>query len=337
MRCSDLIEGDYVETVEGLFFAVKGLFHPEERVIAYIRYVPDPCGDRYGVGRRYKRVYGIEETTGLLEAEHPEYMSRIEAAGLTLQAVPRDSIAKVYRPRDKLRTLMARQRNELEETLTLFASTLASQSGVMLTRFGVSGSVLIDLASPNSDIDLIVYGGEAGWNVYNALRRLREECGWIAPYDAGAVSKIVRARWEETGLDLEALTEIEIAKILHGRVRGLDYFVRLVKEPKEVKKELSSRPLSEVRIRAVVSGARYSIFTPCAYKVEDCTFIDAHRSEMVSELASFRGKFTEQAVEGDAVEAKGTMEEVIHRGKTTYRVMLGRRGDYLIPLRPADR
>jgi len=337
MRCSGLVEGDYVETAEGLLFAVKGLFHPEGRVIAYLRYVPDPEGDRDRGGRRYRRVYGVEETTGLLEAEHPEYLSRVEAAGLTFQAVPRGSIARVYRPRDKLRTLMARQRNELEETLAAFASALASESGVPLTRFGVSGSVLIDLASPGSDIDLIVYGVEAGREAYDALRRLREASGWIIPYDARAVGEIVRARWGDTGLGLEALTEIEVGKVLHGRARGVDYFVRLVKDPEEIERELSSRPLSEVRLRAVVTGARDSIFTPCAYQVRDCVFIDPPRSEMVSELASFRGKFTEQAAEGDAVEARGTLEEVTHRGGTAYRVMLGKKGDYLIPIGPADR
>jgi len=37
-------EGDFLETLEGLIFDVKGLLHPDARVIAYLRYLPDPHG-----------------------------------------------------------------------------------------------------------------------------------------------------------------------------------------------------------------------------------------------------------------------------------------------------
>ena len=46
-----LIEGDYVETQEGLLFTVKGIHHPEGQIIAYLRYVPDPMGTRERSGR----------------------------------------------------------------------------------------------------------------------------------------------------------------------------------------------------------------------------------------------------------------------------------------------
>ncbi|MCW3992128.1 MAG: hypothetical protein NWE79_05425, partial [Candidatus Bathyarchaeota archaeon] len=148
---------------------------------------------------------------------------------------------------------------------------------------------------------------------------------------------VVKARWGDTGLDLEKLIDIEVGKVLHGRVCDRDYFVRLVKGPKEVEEEMASRPISEVKLRAVVVEARGSIFTPCTYRVRDCVFIDAPCFHKASELTSFRGKFTEQAEEGDAVEARGTLEEVKYSDRTIHRVMLGRRGDYLVPIGILDR
>ena len=59
-QLTGLIEGDYVETLEGLLFAVKGLHHPEGLVIAYLRYIPDFNGDREGDSRRYRRIYDLE-------------------------------------------------------------------------------------------------------------------------------------------------------------------------------------------------------------------------------------------------------------------------------------
>lgn len=332
-----LLEGDYIETVEGMFFAVKGLVHPEGRVIAYLRYIPDARGERSRGRQRYRRVYDLEETTEFLEREHPQYLSWVETVGLTLQTVPEERIAKIYKTRDKLSSLITCPENEIEKTLAMFVSNLSSYSGVPMANFGVSGSILIGLTSPDSDIDLVVYGEEAGQKAYTGLRRLREVHEWISPYDVRTVEKVVKARWGDTEFGLDKLTDIEVEKVLHGRVCGRDYFVRLVKGPNEVEEEIASRPISEVKLRAVVVEAGSSIFTPCTYRVMGCVFIDTPRSQEASELMSFRGKFAEQVKEGDAVEAMGTLEEVKYSDKTIHRVMLGRRGDYLVPIEILDR
>ncbi len=44
-------EGDFIETHEGLVFDVKGLVHPPERVIAFLRYYPSPKGKRKRDGK----------------------------------------------------------------------------------------------------------------------------------------------------------------------------------------------------------------------------------------------------------------------------------------------
>jgi len=324
------MEGDYIETSEGLLFTVKGLLHPKGRVIAYLRYVPDAEGDRRRMGKRYRRVYDIEETMDHLRRFHPQYVGRVDSLGLTLQTVPWNRIAKVYRPRERLRALMAHPRTELEGIAARFASDLASESGVPLDEIGISGSILVGLTSPSSDIDLIGYGEEAGRRMYEALRRLRENLEWISPYDERTVGRVLEARWGDTDLEIERLRGIEIRKTLHGLVCGRDYFVRLVREAEETE-ATSSTPLCKVRLRAVVAGADDAIFTPCTYHVKDCVLQDAPGHHEVSELVSFRGKFTEQAREGDVIEARGTLEKVVYRGRTAYRMMMGGRGDYLVP------
>ena len=39
-------EGDLIEIQDNVIFDVKGLVHPPNRVVAFIRYVPDPNGNR---------------------------------------------------------------------------------------------------------------------------------------------------------------------------------------------------------------------------------------------------------------------------------------------------
>ena len=335
-RHRGLTEGDYVETPEGLLFAVKGVHHPEGLTIAYLRYVPDPKGARERGGRRYRRVYDLEETDRFLSDNHPRYVNLIEDRGLALQSIPSDRIVRIYLPRRRLQELLAAPKPGLEQTVARFASALF-QNGVPRESLGVSGSGLIGLATLSSDVDLIGYGLDAGSKVYEALKRLRQEADWVSPYDAEAVVEVTRSRWGDTGLDLEGLSAIEARKILHGLVDGTDYFVRLVKMPEEFEEGISSRPLGRVTLRATVKESGASIYTPCTYEIDECSYRGSHDWPDPSQLVSFRGKFTEQARDGDRVEARGTLEKVEYGDRTACRVMLGSRGDYLVPVTLLDR
>lgn len=334
---SSHIEGDYIETVDGLFFAVKGLYHPKGKVIAYLRYIPDSKGERNRGGVNYRRVYSIGETTEFLRKHHPEYLSFIESLDLTLQTVPLSRIDRSYNPRERLVELIANPRTKLEKTIARFASVLSTESNIPVGEIGVSGSILIGLESLGSDVDLLVYGREEGLKANKALRRLRDVYGWVSSYDGRTVEKVLKARWSDTGLDLERFRGIEVRKKLHGLVCDRDYFVRLVKRPEEVEAEIESKPLRRARIRAIISDGSDAIFTPCTYQIQDCTLLDAPTCYEVSELVSFRGKFTEQASEGDAVEAYGTLEQVKFRDRVVHRLMMGSEGDYLIPVEKLDR
>jgi predicted nucleotidyltransferase len=336
-QLTGLIEGDYVETLEGFLFAVKGLHHPERLVIAYLRYIPDVNGDREGNSRRYRRIYDLDETDEFLRKRYPQYLNKIGSKGITLQSVPLDRVSRVFSPREHLRNLIDTPKSKLEKAVVRFVYALASESGVPLDDFGVSGSILIGLTGPLSDIDLIVYGVDNGCMVYDALLRLRESQEWIRSYDNETVKGVVRSRWGDTGLDMERLCDIEAGKVLHGLVEDRDYFVRLVRKHEEFEREVSSRPLGKFTLNATVVDAKQSIFTPCMYRVEDCSYLALAQMPEVSELVSYRGKFTEQVGEGDLVEAQGTIEEVVYLDRTVYRMMLGGRGDYLVPMHILDR
>ena len=331
------VEGDYVETTEGLLFTVKGLRHPQGLVVAYLRYVPDPGGDRRRGEVRYRRVYDLDETDEYLRLNHPLYLNEVVGKGLSLQSVPVDRISRMYVPRERLASILESPRTEVESIVARFASAISFEGGVSLVDMGVSGSVLVDLASSTSDVDLIVYGRDSGRRVYESVRALRGREGWVRPYDGESVRNVAVNRWGDTGLDLEELSTKESGKVLHGLVDGRDYFIRLVREPDASEEGEVSRPLGTVVLRGTVVGADDSIYTPCTYEVEGCSFKGGGPDVEVGQLVSFRGKFTEQAVEGDVVEARGILEEVVSGGLTYHRVMLGRRGDYLFPVGLVDR
>jgi predicted nucleotidyltransferase len=329
---TERLEGDYIETVDGLLFAVKGVHHPPGLTIAYLRYMPNPRGERGRNGRRYDRLYDLEHTDDILRRKFPQYLNRIEEKNLILQSVPSKCVLRRHDPREKLSEIIEKPEGDLRKTITKLAESLQDK-GVPRKTIGVSGSLLIDLAGSDSDVDIIVYGKENGRKAYEALRELRNEAAdWITAYDEETVTSVVWSRWADSGLDLRKLSALETQKILHGRVDGRDYFFRLLKLPHEVEIEDVSKPLSVVRLNARITDAEEAIFAPCSYQIEDCKYLDSRGLPIASQILSYRGKYTEQAVKGDIVEVRGTLEEIVTMGERSFRVILGRKGDYMIPI-----
>jgi hypothetical protein len=328
---TERLEGDYIETAEGLLFAVKGVHHPPGLTIAYLRYMPNPQGERVRNGRRYDRLYDLKHTEDILRRNFPQYLNRIEKKSLTLQSVPSKHILRRHDPRQKLKEIIEKPEGDLQKTIAKLAEALQNK-GVSRKAIGISGSLLIDLAGPDSDVDLIVYGVENGRKAYESLRELRRETDWITAYDEENVTGVVWSRWADTGLDLKKLGSSEVKKILHGRVDSRDYFFRLLKLPQEVEIEDHSRPLSVVKLTARITDAEEVIYAPCSYLIEDCEYLESRGLPIATQLLSYRGKYTEQAEKGDLVEARGTLEEVVIKGERSFRVILGRKGDYMIPI-----
>ncbi len=331
----ELREGDYIETEEGLFFHVKGILHPSDRAIAFLRYVPDSDGDREGDGKRYSKIYPLDERFRYLESKHPKYIFRSKRLGRKIQAVPEDSIEKVYRPEDKLEDLRNRDNlDSSERTALKLSEKILEHSGIGNEGLGVTGSVLLGLQLPDSDIDLVTYGEENGRAVYSALQEMRERGKFLRPYEGKDALRMAEFRWNETGLPLEKLAELESRKVLHGLVNERDFFMRLVKRPVDIGSRFEDfRYVSgeRTKMRARVSDAGESIFTPNRYAVEDVPRPDGDFPEIES-LVSYRGRFTEQASEGEKIEALGTVEKVIYRGEEEYyRLVLGHPEDYLVP------
>jgi len=319
-------EGDYIQTTDGLFFAVKGSTHPEGFVIGILRYLPDPNGDRVLDDVKYKRVYDISSTTEYLRENHPEYVNYIPRIGIELQSVPVSRIARYYDPRGRLNAILSNPKTEVERILADFANELSEKSGISTDDFGVSGSLLIGLQTEGSDIDINVYGQAEARRVYGSLIELRETLDWVKPLEGELFDAVLKSRWGELGLSLDLFSKIESSKVLHGIVRGREYFVRLL----IADDDSVSEPIRRATIRARVTDASKSIFNPCIYGI---TQVSGNTGKLkVNELKSYRGKFAEQAHEDEMVEARGTIEKVQGKDGVYYRLMLGARGDYLLPL-----
>jgi len=330
-------EGDFLETVDNFIFDVKGIVHPPDRVIAYLRYVPDEKGGRTRLGIRYKKVYGLTEREAFLRKNAPIYSYFDPVAHRRLQGVPLEEIKVHYEPKKKLQQLSARKSPDpMEEDALELANLFKSATGLPSTRFGISGSLLVDLHDEDSDIDLIVYGVRESHKVLEALKG--SECKMLLErYDKAGIARLYEARSMQNAMSFSAFMMHEKRKFLEGRFGKRDYFIRCIKDWNEVEEKYGDRyyySLGSSIIRAVVDDDSENILTPCVYKVTQAKVLYGKRRAVPSQIVSFRGRFCEQAFQGERVQARGRVERVVNRNGEWYRMVVGESlSDHLVKVR----
>jgi len=328
------IEGFFVESVEGLIFDVKGLVHPPDKIVAYVRYVPSKEGDRVRDGKRYRKIYSLSERMAFLEANYPQYIYDDPVFNIRIQCVPIDRISKIYDPCEYLSRLMNEAKSEVEKQVVEFVSLIIAHSGINLDNIGVTGSLLVGLAREDSDIDLVVYGKDACLRVYRVLRDLFKD-ERLSRYDLDSLYKLYEFRVKDTQISFRNFVVTESRKLLQGLFRERDFYIRLVKRPEEFGERYGDRvyePLGFQEVSAMVVDDSDSIFTPCRYVVDDVRILSGVKEYTISEIFSFRGRFCEIARRGERVRARGKLERVkASDGSVYYRLILGgSREDYMM-------
>ncbi len=338
-RGASALEGAALETVAGLIFTVKGVVHPPDRVVAYLRYVPDPRGERVRGRERYRRVYNVAEQEEALRVRGLSYRLHDPALGVPVDAVPWADVARVYDPRERLRRLRAvGPDGPLTEDALALAELLRDAAGVPPAALGLTGSLLFDLQASDSDIDLVVYGDGECRRVHAALARLLSDpSSSLARPRAAELAAIHAVHREDTPLSAADFARLQAGKVNEGRFAGRPYFVRFVKLPTEVPERYGDPRFAaagRALVEARVIDDRDALFTPCRYSLREPRFLEGARVAGLSEAVSFRGRFADQARAGQWVRAYGALERVVwrERPETTRLVVGGRPGDYLLGL-----
>ena len=330
-------EGDLIETKDSIVFDVKGLVHPPNRIVAFIRYVPDPNGNRERDQKRYSKYYALSKRYDLLKREYPQYLVNDPVFNTLLCEVPLADVKTHYLPAQGLQDL--RNKNNLDEAETAalrFMEILKEQARVQWSKLGVSGSILVKLHEPSSDIDLIVYGSETGYRVQETMKEMLEnKSSPFKAYNLDGLRELFDFRSKDTITSFEDFVRTDSRKVSHGKFMGKHFFIRFVKDLNEISEQYGSiiyKPEGRARIRATIADDSEAIFTPCSYKLANVEVLEGTKVEPLEEIVSFRGRFCEQARSGEAVIAEGKLERVQQEGKDDhFRLLLGSKpADHMI-------
>lgn len=330
-------EGDFIESVDKLIFDVKGLVHPPSRVVAFIRYVPDPSGDRRRGREAYRKVYPLAERYELLQRKYPHYFVFDQIFGGYINEVPVKSIRRRYDPSGKLTELRSSRDLDALETQALeFIESLGEWTGIAWNKLGVTGSVLVGLHLSSSDIDVIVYGTENGLLAHKTLREMFSvKQTQLRAYGTVDLKRLYETRKKDTLMPLNDFLRIERRKLSQGKFRGRNFFIRFVKDWDEVKErygDVRYTSMGNAKIVARIIDDGEAIFTPCRYEIGRVQVLKGKKIEPIKEIVSFRGRFCEQAKLGETVEAQGKLEKVHKKDGTEYYHLLlgGNPTDYMI-------
>jgi predicted nucleotidyltransferase len=331
-------EGDLIKTENHVIFDVKGLVHPPDKLIAFPRYIPSPKGTRGSQKDLYGKIYSFSERFKFLEQNMPDLIVHDPVFDETLCEVPVDTVEEHFEPVEKLRLLRtSKELGALERKALQLAEALKEAAAIPWSAIGISGSVLVGLYTPMSDIDPVVYGVENCRRAYAALEALlKDDASKFKPYSREELQALFDFRSKDTIMSFEDFARVERRKAFQGMFDGTDYFIRFVKNWRQVTEQYGDvcyKNNGYAKITATIADDSEALFTPCTYRIENVKVAEGAKLEPIREIVSFRGRFCEQARKGEAVTAQGKVERVTDKrnAKAYYHIILGNKpSDYMV-------
>ena len=330
-------EGDFIELDDGSIFEVKGLSHPPYGVIAYPRYIPDESGERSKEGRRYRRLHTLAEKEEFLKSRFPKYYTFDPYYQRMLPIIPWSRVRKHYTPQNTVTELLATHNLAgLRLKALRFTRYVANIADVPLERLGISGSIMLGFEDEDSDIDLIVYGLGESQKVRAAILKAMAEGGFIRRIAGERLKDLYLSRSKDTQMSYEDFKKVEERKSNQGLFEDTHFFIRYLKDWSEVDErygEYQIRRLGYAKITAEVLDASQAHLTPAIYLLKDVRVLSGPSWLIVDRLITWRGRFAEQAYEGEAIIAQGYIEEYLYKSGMLRQMVVGEEPkDTILPI-----
>ncbi|MEM1658441.1 MAG: hypothetical protein QXK94_05335 [Candidatus Jordarchaeales archaeon] len=307
-------DGDIIVTVEDLVFYTMGYAHPEDRVVAYLKYIPLKLKHLFDVPWlpytwrlegvtlvRPVKLYSPKIYRNVLSALRKlseDYVYYSPHDGKEVVTVPRERIKRVYVPGECLKSLLSKKNPDpLERLAVKVILLLSDRSRVPLSEFGIHGSISLQMHSSESDIDITVYGSENFRRVKEALTALVEE---------GAAEPLLADRFDE----------LRRNRVIFEGVRVVVNATRRLEEIRERYGEYTYRAINPVEVECTVTDDWEAVFRPAVYWVE-C------ENPEVKQVVSMIGQFRDVARKGERVKVKGMLERVEGPKGSWLRVVVG--------------
>jgi hypothetical protein len=280
---------DFVQTGDGLIFAVVS-YHPHQgKVGCFLRYVND--------GDSWQKVDTLQANR-LLSRHHPDYLYKSKQFDAEFHAVDVADIVVHHRPEARLKALknQPQPKDVIEEKLSRLLTILV-QFGVNCDFLGLTGSMLIGNQKAGSDIDLVVYGRDAFHQTRDAVKQAIAS-GLIEDLDLSLMRDNFQRRGGE--LNFEEFAWHESRKFNKAAIDGTKFDIGMVSLPDELEPEHHHYIKQGIStVKATVIDDHRAFDFPAHYLIDN---------EMTPEVVSFTHTYVGQARVGETIEVTGAVE-----------------------------
>ncbi len=299
---------DFIETREGLAFAVVSEKLCQGRVLCFLRYVK--------TSGEWKKI-ATDQANQLLTENFPYYLHYSEELDAQLHGVTEQDIVIHHQPVKKLAFWLRQKTSDpVIADLQKICSSLSDYQ-LLMNQIGVTGSLLLGVQQQQSDIDLVIYDR----STFDKVRQVIQEL-----IKAGVFHNLSKQDWllsfqrRDCDLSFEEYVWHEQRKnnkfLLNDRKVDLNL---LVDEPGYAHESFIKQKMG--KWRATVLDDRFAFDYPARYRIDN---------QEAPWLLSFTATYTGQAKKGEIIEVCGHLEK---SGDGRQQIVVGStreaRGEYI--------
>jgi predicted nucleotidyltransferase len=324
---------DIIMDTDGRIFVVLGYIQPKDRILSFLKYMPDRQGKWSLGGQRYRRMFfgGVDSVVSGLEVVPQDYLSHDLHFGTELLEVPYVRVASHYRPEERLDEIVREGPSDrLEDMALRLAEALHDTLGIPMQDIGVAGSILWKGHNPSfSDINMNVYGFRNSWTLKNE-------------HDAVGSSRDVRLRksdeWERginrileripvlSRPDIDMLFQRRFAFYYDDQCIGVTPVLRADEAP-IIHGSEKYRTVEPTPVKAAFSvhSVEYGLFNPGIIEGRSEP-LDKIGGLSATRVMIYDGIFNGLFNQGDTLEISGTLQQVTADGRApgeSYQLMVG--------------
>lgn len=279
---------DFIETAEGLIFAVVAHGLENEKARCFLRYVRGENG-------RYRKVK-TDEANELLAKSYSHYCFHSHEFDAFLHAVDVEKVSVHHKPTHRLQQLLHNSHHDEIEQHCAQLCILLEQTEVNLAHFGVTGSLLIGQQKASSDIDLVCYDLPTFHKARATIRTLIAQ---------NLLSDLTHDDWQESyarrdcDLSFESYVWHEQRKANKGMISGRKFDLSLVEKSTNQSANTFSK-LGKITLQAQITDATRAFCYPAEFEFAN---------SKIQKVICFTATYVGQAVAGEFVEISGQLEQ----------------------------
>ena len=305
---------DFIETADGLIFAVVQTGLEDGKVLCFLRYIYESLS--------WKKL-STEQANSFLQQQYPNYLHYSAILDTPIHAVSAHKIIKHHQPKLRLQQILqASHQHDAVELDVVKLFRLLSKYETNFEQTGITGSILIAAQNSGSDIDLVCYCR----HTFHRYRSIIQEL-----IDHGTLHALNTQDWLQTyqrrscALSFNDYVRHEQRKFNKALINERKFDLSYV-DCYEKFTPIHYRKCGAIILQCRVTDDSRAFHYPAEYEIEN---------NEIAVIVCFTATYIGQAFNGEWIEVAGLLEQSEHGVK---RIVVGSsreaQGEYIKVIEP---